>query len=81
MQIATIDLEWAPNEGPDPAVIAPTFNERDNVEPLVEKLAATLQGVRREVIFADLVRDVAARPSRHELHCDETCAAYSSGES
>ncbi len=43
----------AMNGGPDLTVIAPTFNERENVEPLVEKLAAALQGVRWEVIFVD----------------------------
>ena len=78
MQLATIDLKRAepapaPNKGPELTVIAPTFNERDNVEPLVEKLAATLQGVRWEVIFvdddspdgtADRVREVARRDPR-----------------
>ena len=42
-----------PEKGPELTVIAPTFNERDNVEPLVEKLAETLKGVRWEVIFVD----------------------------
>jgi len=78
MQLATIDLKRAepvraPNKGPELTVIAPTFNERDNVEPLVEKLAATLRGVQWEVIFvdddspdgtADRVREVARRDSR-----------------
>ena len=78
MQLATIDLKRAepapaPNMGPELTVIAPTFNERDNVEPLVEKLAATLQGVRWEVIFvdddspdgtADRVRELARLNSR-----------------
>lgn len=63
----------ASNGGPDLTVIAPTFNERENVEPLVEKLAAALQGVRWEVIFVDddspdgtaaRVREVARRDSR-----------------
>ena len=58
MQLATIDLKRpepvrTPNKGPELTVIAPTFNERDNVGPLVDKLAATLQGVRWEVIFVD----------------------------
>jgi dolichol-phosphate mannosyltransferase len=78
MQLATIDLKRAeparaPNKGPELTVIAPTFNERDNVGPLVEKLAAALQGIRWEVIFvdddspdgtADRVREVARADSR-----------------
>jgi glycosyltransferase involved in cell wall biosynthesis len=27
------------------AVVVPTFNERDNIQPLLERLAATLQGI------------------------------------
>jgi dolichol-phosphate mannosyltransferase len=34
-------------------VIAPTFNERDNVALLVQKLDAALAGIRWEVIFVD----------------------------
>ncbi|MFT4079922.1 glycosyltransferase [Rhodomicrobium sp.] len=60
-------------KGPDLTVIAPTFNERENVEPLIEKLAAALSGVHWEVIFVDddspdgtaaHVREVARRDSR-----------------
>jgi len=78
MQLATIDLKRpepvrTPNRGPELTVIAPTFNERDNVGPLVDKLAATLQGVRWEVIFvdddspdgtADRAREIARLDSR-----------------
>ena len=78
MQLATIDLKRpepvrTPNKGPELTVIAPTFNERDNVGPLVDKLAATLQGVRWEVIFvdddspdgtADRAREIARLDSR-----------------
>jgi len=78
MQLATIDLKRPEpvrtlNKGPELTVIAPTFNERDNVGPLVEKLAATLQGVRWEVIFvdddspdgtADRAREIARLDSR-----------------
>jgi len=58
MQLETIerrltDPSAASSKGPDLTVIAPTFNERDNVEPLVEKLAAALKGIRWEVIFVD----------------------------
>ena len=78
MQLEAIDRRraepaLAANKGPELTVIAPTFNERDNVGPLVEKLAAALQGVRWEVIFvdddspdgtADRVREVARNDSR-----------------
>jgi dolichol-phosphate mannosyltransferase len=39
--------------GPDLSVIAPTFNERANVERLIAKLDSALEGVRWEVIFVD----------------------------
>lgn len=39
--------------GPLLSVIVPTYNERDNVEPLVQELAAALDGLRWEVIFVD----------------------------
>jgi dolichol-phosphate mannosyltransferase len=35
------------------AVVVPTFKERTNVEPLLERLAAVLQGIEYEVIFVD----------------------------
>jgi dolichol-phosphate mannosyltransferase len=59
--------------GPELSVVAPTFNERANVERLVEKLAAALAGVAWEVIFVDddspdgtaaLVKEIAARDAR-----------------
>ncbi len=40
-------------KGPGLTVIAPTFNERDNVEPLIAKLSAALDGIHWEVIFVD----------------------------
>ena len=78
MQLVTMDLRrgeraQARTRGPELTIIAPTFNERDNVGPLVEKLAATLQGVQWEVIFVDddspdgtaaRVREVARTDSR-----------------
>ncbi len=78
MQLAAVELKRAefapaPQKGPELTVIAPTFNERDNIEPLVQKLAATLQGVRWEVIFVDdnspdgtaeRVREIARADSR-----------------
>jgi dolichol-phosphate mannosyltransferase len=35
------------------AVIVPSFNERDNVAPLIERLAACLAGIAWEVIYVD----------------------------
>ena len=35
------------------AVIVPTFKERDNVNPLLERLAAALGGISYEVVFVD----------------------------
>src|ERR1700684_2492653 len=55
------------------SVVVPTFNERDNVTKLYQKLAAALKGVAWEVIFVDdnspdatgeVVRDLAARDFR-----------------
>jgi len=43
-------------EGPAPpelTVIIPTLNERDNVEPLLAQLAATLHGLEWEAMFVD----------------------------
>ncbi len=59
MQLETESLrraqrqDLAPRKGPDLTVIAPTFNERANVEPLIAKLASALNGIDWEVIFVD----------------------------
>jgi len=59
--------------GPELTVVAPTFNERSNVERLVAKLDAALAGVAWEVIFVDddspdgtaaLVKEIAGRDTR-----------------
>ena len=39
--------------GPELSVIVPTFNERDNVEPLLMRLEAALCGIEWEVIYVD----------------------------
>lgn len=38
---------------PELTVVVPTLNERDNIEPLVERLALALDGVSWEVLFVD----------------------------
>jgi dolichol-phosphate mannosyltransferase len=60
----------------DLAVVIPTYNERDNVRPMFERLDRVLAGVRWEVIFVDddspdgtaeTVRDLARRDARVRL--------------
>ncbi len=58
MQLETTTLlraagDTAAKTGPELTVIAPSFNEAENVEPLIEKLSAALKGVHWEVIFVD----------------------------
>jgi len=43
----------ATDENPELAVIVPTYNERDNVPLLLEKLRTTLSGIHWEAIFVD----------------------------
>ena len=45
--------ETAPARAPELTIVVPTFNERDNVEPLLELLASVLEDVDWEVIFVD----------------------------
>ncbi len=35
------------------AVVVPTFNERENIAPVLDRLAIALEGIRYEVIFVD----------------------------
>jgi dolichol-phosphate mannosyltransferase len=39
--------------GPELVVVIPTFNERANIAPLLEKLAQALDGIRWEAVFVD----------------------------
>jgi dolichol-phosphate mannosyltransferase len=39
--------------GPELVVVIPTFNERDNIAPLLDRLGQTLAGIRWEVVFVD----------------------------
>ncbi len=43
----------APASGVDVSLIVPTYNERDNIADLVERLKACLAGRFWEVIFVD----------------------------
>ena len=52
-RIKTSDLASRRTRGPELAVIVPTFNEHDNVGPLVEKLEVVLAGIDWELIFVD----------------------------
>ena len=54
--------------GVELTVVVPTFNERDNINPLVDRLEVALGGLSWEVIFvdddspdgtADLLREIA----------------------
>jgi dolichol-phosphate mannosyltransferase len=58
---------------PELSVVVPAFNERSNVQPMVDALAHVLKGIDYEVIFvdddspdgtADLVRTIAQTDSR-----------------
>jgi dolichol-phosphate mannosyltransferase len=66
-------MDHSGDESLELAIVIPTFKERDNVVPLLERLAKTLVDVPYEVIFvdddspdgtADLVRSIALRNSR-----------------
>ena len=48
-------LAVAPDDfsGPELTVVVPTFNERDNVALLVERLDGVLAGIHWEVVFVD----------------------------
>src|SRR3954463_16786442 len=55
------------------SIVVPTFNERDNIEPLLRRLETALAGVTWEVIFVDdnspdktwdVVRGLARQDSR-----------------
>src|SRR5437762_690997 len=39
--------------GPELCIVVPTFNERDNVDILIERLDRALQGIDWEVVFVD----------------------------
>jgi dolichol-phosphate mannosyltransferase len=74
---ADAPIRRAPGQAtPQLTVVVPTFNERGNVQRLLELLDAALKGVAWEAIFVDddspdgtaqLVKDIAAKDPR--VHC------------
>jgi dolichol-phosphate mannosyltransferase len=53
LEIATQVETTEETTGPVLAVILPTFNEHENIDPLIEKLSAALGDIGWEVIFVD----------------------------
>ncbi len=58
MQLETTNLKrqagtFVPQSGPELTIIAPSFNEAENVVPLIQALSAVLEGVHWEVVFVD----------------------------
>lgn len=50
---AVVESSGDHQSGAELSIVVPTFNERDNVPLLVEKIEAILQGIRWELIFVD----------------------------
>lgn len=59
--------------GTELTIVVPTYNERDNIKPMLDALNASLQGLLWEVVFVDddssdhtaeLVREIARKDSR-----------------
>ena len=53
LEPGTVDASDTTGPCPDISIIVPTFRERENIAPLIERLRATLAGVSWEVIFVD----------------------------
>lgn len=51
--LAIIKSEIPRQEGFELSIVIPTFNERENIVPLIERLRAALVGIAWEVIFVD----------------------------
>ena len=53
-QLVAAPMQAAVEAGtPELVVVVPTFNERDNIAPLLEKLDKALDGIRWEAVFVD----------------------------
>ena len=46
-------FDASPLPGPDLSLVIPTFNERDNIAPLLDSIKAALAGIHWEAIFVD----------------------------
>ncbi len=53
LQVASSDSEKIEIELAELAIVVPTFNERDNIIPLLEKIEAALPDVAWEAVFVD----------------------------
>jgi dolichol-phosphate mannosyltransferase len=51
--VATTAADTPSPGGPELCVVVPTFNERDNIDILIERLDRVLQGIDWEVVFVD----------------------------
>ncbi len=51
-EAALIDIGSSPR-GAEVTIVVPTFNERDNIEPLLARLDAALRGIAWEVVYVD----------------------------
>ena len=52
-QIAVLGPQSAALTAPELTIVVPTFNERDNIRPLLELIARALDGDNYEVVFVD----------------------------
>jgi glycosyltransferase involved in cell wall biosynthesis len=61
------DMNEMASHPPQLSVVIPLFDERDNVAPLIERLAESLDGIDHEVIFVDdgSVDDTVAQLRQH----------------
>jgi dolichol-phosphate mannosyltransferase len=69
----TVHVSENARPGPELAIVIPTFNERDNIKELLDRLETTLEGCHWEAIFvdddspdrtSDVVREIAGRDHR-----------------
>ena len=52
-QIAVLGPQSAALTAPELTIVVPTFNERDNIRPLLDLIAKALDGDNYEVVFVD----------------------------
>ena len=73
IEISAAARDDSGNESVELAIVIPTFNERENIIPLLHRLANALEGIRWEAIFvdddspdgtADFVREIAQQKSQ-----------------